>query len=329
MTTAPDTRTLQVTRTFAFPPERVFDAWLDPAIAQRFLFASPTGEIVRVELDPRVGGRFVIVRRDNGVDIEHAGEYLEIDRPRRLVFTFGVPKLSAQFTTVNLDIEPAGDGCKLTLTHQGVLREWADRTQEGWGMILAGLDDTIRQPYAALIAPDTILLERLLPGPVERVWEYIADSEKRGKWFGTGVIQPKAGSIFTLYMRNSDLSTVKEPTPPQYAKYDTGHSSECTVTEYDPPRALAFLWGDSSAQQQDVRITLTPSGENVLLRLTHRRISGTGRMEDFAVGWQTHLGFLANLLHGRDPGNFWKAFAANEAAYAKGKLQEKKTATER
>jgi uncharacterized protein YndB with AHSA1/START domain len=148
MTTAADTRTLktlQVTRTFAFPHERVFDAWLDPAIARRFLFASPTGEIVRVELDPRVGGRFIIVRRDDGVDIEHAGEYLAIERPRRLVFTFGVPKFSPQFTTVTIDIAPTASGCTLTLTHEGVLPEWAERTQEGWGMILAGLDDTIRQ----------------------------------------------------------------------------------------------------------------------------------------------------------------------------------------
>ncbi len=148
MGTTADTKTLktiQVTRTLTFPPERVFDAWLDPAIACRFLFASPSGEIVRVELDPRVGGNFVIVRRDDGVDIEHVGEYLAIERPRRLVFTFGVPKFSAQFTTVTIEIAPTAGGCTLTLTHEGVLPEWAERTQEGWGMILAGLDEAIRQ----------------------------------------------------------------------------------------------------------------------------------------------------------------------------------------
>jgi uncharacterized protein YndB with AHSA1/START domain len=138
-------KTLQVTRTFAFPPERVFDAWLDPAIARRFLFASPSGEIVRVELAPHVGGNFVIVRRDDGVDIEHVGEYLAIERPHRLIFTFGVPKFSAQFTTVTIEIAPTAGGCTLTLKHEGVLPEWAERTQEGWGMILAGLDGAIRQ----------------------------------------------------------------------------------------------------------------------------------------------------------------------------------------
>ncbi|MFL6429641.1 MAG: SRPBCC domain-containing protein [Acidobacteriaceae bacterium] len=136
-------KTVKVTRTFAVTPERIFDAWLNPEIARRFLFATPTGEIVRVDIDARVGGKFVIVRRTDGDDVEHFGEYLAIDRPRRLVFTFAVPKYSAVYTQVSIEIVPAGSGSKLTLTHEGVLPEWADRTQEGWEMILGLLDRTV------------------------------------------------------------------------------------------------------------------------------------------------------------------------------------------
>lgn len=153
MSTAADTRTLQLDRSFAFPPERVFDAWLDPAIACRFLFVSPTGQIVRTEIDPRKGGKFVIVRRDSGIDIEHVGEYLVIDRPRRLAFTFGVPRFSAQITAVTIDIAPAPNGCRLTLTQEGVPQEWAERTQEGWGNILAGLEETIRRMETRFTEP--------------------------------------------------------------------------------------------------------------------------------------------------------------------------------
>jgi uncharacterized protein YndB with AHSA1/START domain len=320
MSTAIDTRTLQVTRSFAATPERVFDAWLDPAIAPRFLFATSTGEMLRVEIDARVGGKFLIVRRDNGEDIEHVGEYLTIDRPRRLVFTFAVPKFSAQATQVTVEIAPAANGCTLTLMHEGVLPEWAERTQEGWGKILAGLDDTIQQPYAILLAPDTILLERLLPGPIERVWEYLTDPEKLSTWLGVANIEQRAGTFFVLTMRNSDLSTIKEATPPQYAKYDGTHISECEITRCDPPRLLEFLWGKpSEGQQQKVTITLSPKGKGVLLQLTHRRLSGSGRMHGFAAGWHTHLHFLQARMGGREPGGFWQNFSQIETAYEKRK----------
>ena len=136
--TAENPGTIIITRRFDFSIERVFDAWLDPASASKFLFATPTGKMVRVEIDARVGGSFSITRRD-GEDVEHVGSYVEIDRPRRLVFTFGVPKFSAQMTRVSIDLKSTPTGCELTLTHEGVLPEWLDRGREGWGKILDGL----------------------------------------------------------------------------------------------------------------------------------------------------------------------------------------------
>jgi len=131
---------LRVTRDYEFAAETVFDAWIDPATARRFLFATEDGEVVRCDIDARPGGRFTIVdRRPEDGEIEHVGEYLEVDRPRRLVFTFGVPKYSPDMTTVTLDIARRGSGCTLTLTHQGVPAEWREQTVQGWGMILAGL----------------------------------------------------------------------------------------------------------------------------------------------------------------------------------------------
>jgi uncharacterized protein YndB with AHSA1/START domain len=131
--------TVQVKHRFTASSERVFDAWLDPNRAGKWLFATPTGQMVRVEIDPRVGGKFKFIDRREGEDIDHIGEYLEIDRPRRLAFTFAVPKYSKEFTRVMIDIVPAGAGCELTLTQTGVLPEWAKPSESGWGTILSAL----------------------------------------------------------------------------------------------------------------------------------------------------------------------------------------------
>ncbi len=146
--TAENLGSLVITRRFDFSIERVFDAWLDPAKASKFLFATPTGQMIRVDIDARVGGSFNITRRD-GEDVEHVGTYLEIDRPRRLVFTFGVPKFSDQITRVTIDLKPVPTGCELTLTQEEVPAEWLDRTHEGWGKILDGLSVHLDQVTVA------------------------------------------------------------------------------------------------------------------------------------------------------------------------------------
>jgi uncharacterized protein YndB with AHSA1/START domain len=128
-----------VTRRFDAPPERVFDAWLAPDSARKWLFATATGEMVRVEIDARVGGTFVLVDRRDGEDVEHTGEYLEIDRPRRLAFTFGVPKYSNLMTHVLIEIVPREGGCELTLTNEDVPPDYVSRNEAGWTMILDAL----------------------------------------------------------------------------------------------------------------------------------------------------------------------------------------------
>ena len=137
--TMPNLPTVRAVRHFSASAERVYDAWLDPQKAGRWLFATASGQMVRVEIDARVGGRFVFVERRNGADVEHTGEYLELDRPQRLVFRFAVPKYSSVYTRVAIDIVPAGTGCELTLVHEGVLPEYGAQTQSGWKTILDAL----------------------------------------------------------------------------------------------------------------------------------------------------------------------------------------------
>lgn len=141
--TQQQTLAVTVTRHYVASAERVFDAWLDPKRAGQWLFATDEGEMVRVEVDPRVGGHFLFVDRRKDGDAKHYGTYVEIDRPRRLVFDFSVENYDTDVTRVTIEIEPRGTGCELTLTHEGVPSEYAEQTQGGWTMILGNLDRSI------------------------------------------------------------------------------------------------------------------------------------------------------------------------------------------
>ena len=140
MSVTENTHRVSVTRHYDLPAEQVFDAFLDADIARRFLFATAGGEMIVAEIDPRVGGRFTFTdRRPDMGEVLHTGEYLEIDRPRRLAFTFGVPQFNPDYTRVTIDIVPAGAGCDLTLTNDDIPAEYAERNHDGWSRILAGL----------------------------------------------------------------------------------------------------------------------------------------------------------------------------------------------
>lgn len=132
---------LQVSRRYDAPPGRVFDAWLDPATARQFLFKTPKGEMVTVEIDPRVAGRFTIVERRDGKDQGHYGRYVEIDRPRRLSFDFSTFWDFRDAGRVTVDIAPDGGGSVLTLTNEfdDKLAEHAEKTRRGWNTILESL----------------------------------------------------------------------------------------------------------------------------------------------------------------------------------------------
>lgn len=145
-------RFLRIIRRFDATPERVFDAWLNPATARKWLFTTPADETYTAELDARVGGKWTITARRGGIDYTGGGEYLEVDRPRRLVFTFAMLQFSPNSDRITIAIAPSASGCILTLTQAGI--DIADElhqlppgveggTETGWNDMFAALAVTL------------------------------------------------------------------------------------------------------------------------------------------------------------------------------------------
>lgn len=132
---------IRVEKRFRHPPERVFDAFLDPVRVGDWLFHTPEGVMERTDYDPRPGGSFAIFER-RGADLaRHFGRFVEIGRPDRVVFDFWVDEAPDEPTRVTVTFEAEGDGCVVTLTHDlaSAWASYAERTTAGWTMILDSL----------------------------------------------------------------------------------------------------------------------------------------------------------------------------------------------
>jgi uncharacterized protein YndB with AHSA1/START domain len=149
-TQSPELRavSVRVSRQVKASPERVFDAWLSAGEVRTFLFASRLSEAVDAEIDARVGGRFRIVRRASGKDIEYSGEYVEIDRPRRLVFSLFVEEYGQQDDCVVVELAPIEQESLLVVTHELSLQSLAERAriQAGWAAALDRLAALCSEP---------------------------------------------------------------------------------------------------------------------------------------------------------------------------------------
>lgn len=169
--------------------------------------------------------------------------------------------------------------------------------------------------FAVATGRDAVRIERVLPGPIERVWSYLTESELRRKWLASGPMELHVGGAVSLHFQHSELSPVAEPVPKKYESMRDGHDMKGRITQCDPPRLLSYTWGEASGDESEVSFELTPQRNDVLLVVTHRRLATRDDMISVAGGWHTHLDILADRLHGRTPPGFWSAHAKIEDEY--------------
>jgi uncharacterized protein YndB with AHSA1/START domain len=168
--------------------------------------------------------------------------------------------------------------------------------------------------YGIVTEAGTVRLERVLPGPIERVWAYLTESEKRGKWFASGPMELRAGGRLEFHFHNSDLSPYDEPTPERYKECE-GMTSNGRVTRCEPPHLLSFSWGEEPGDESEVTFELADRDGEVLMVLTHRRLRNREEMVSVASGWHVHVGILIDHLNGQEPKPFWSTHEKLETEY--------------
>jgi len=168
--------------------------------------------------------------------------------------------------------------------------------------------DQAGNSIGVVLGPGTFRLERLLPGPIERVWSYLIDPAMRQLWFADGPLDLRIGGALQLQFRFADLTA--EPLP-------RGQEAECTligtVTRCEPPNVLSYTWG-SGANASEVTFELTPRGAEVLLVVTHTKLADIQTMIRVASGWHAHLAILIGVLGGPRGAPFWETKRQAEEA---------------
>lgn len=134
--------TLTIRRTLKASPEKLFNAWIDPAMMKRFMAPGPDMHVREARSEPRVGGKFYVLMVGQA-EIPHSGTYLAVTPHSRLHFTWESPH-SAPDTHVEILFAPVEGGTEVTLTQVKFANEGSrDSHEKGWTSILAKLDATV------------------------------------------------------------------------------------------------------------------------------------------------------------------------------------------
>ena len=162
--------------------------------------------------------------------------------------------------------------------------------------------------YGVLTEPTTLTIKRLLPGPIERVWSFLTESDLRRQWLAAGEMEMTLGAPVELVWRNDELT---DPPGSKPEGFGAEHRMESRITELDPPRKLAISWGDTGG----VSFTLEPKGSDVMLTLVHSRIADRSTRLNISAGWHAHLDILADRIAGKNPAPFWDHWLKLKAEY--------------
>lgn len=172
--------------------------------------------------------------------------------------------------------------------------------------------------YGELLDEQTVRFERLLPGPIERVWRYLTEGDKRAQWLCGGDVETIVNGHVDMHFHNVSLSRASADDiarPEKYKDMPERMSFAGTVTRCEPPHVLQHTW-EFEDENSEVCYELSEEGDKVRLVLTHRRLETRSIVLSVSGGWHTHLNVLVDVLNGDTPRPFYKMQTQLEAEYS-------------
>ena len=171
--------------------------------------------------------------------------------------------------------------------------------------------------FGELLDENTVRFRRLLPGPIERVWAYLTEGDKRAEWLCGGDAETRVGGHVDMHFHNVSLSGDDDiPRPEKYRDMPEKISFTGKVTRCEPPRVLAHTW-EFEDEASEVCYELEAHGSSVLLTLTHRRLHTDELVLSVSAGWHSHLNLLEDVLAGRRRRPFYKMQTELEDEYGR------------
>jgi len=138
------TSPIVIRRRVSAKAEQIFDLWTKPDLMVRWMSPFPGAVDCKASSDPRPGGAFSLVMSSEESKREVSGTYVQVDRPRKLVFTWIGPLTNNENTLVTVELTPRGDETDLVLTHERLpTSAICDGHTKGWGNILDHLANAV------------------------------------------------------------------------------------------------------------------------------------------------------------------------------------------
>ena len=169
--------------------------------------------------------------------------------------------------------------------------------------------------YGELLDESTVKFERVLPGPIERIWGFLTENDKRAQWLCGGDVETAVDGKVDMHFHNKSLSSDDDiPRPEKYRDMPEKMSFTGKVTRCEPPHILEHTW-EFGEELSEVCFRLEEEGDKVRLVLIHRRLESTDTVLDVSGGWHTHLNVLVDVLAGSKLRPFYKMQLQYESEY--------------